>query len=69
MNGVKVTFKISMLDLGTKSSVQALGVSNLCWTPVLRLNARSAQPMSGPVFSSNSGFVKPSLDEVLGYLE
>ena len=34
--------------------------------PVLRLNARSAQPMSGPVFSSNSGFVKPSLYQVLG---
>ena len=34
--------------------------------PVLRLNARSAQPMSGPVFSSNSGYVKPSLDQVLG---
>ena len=28
----KVTFKFSMLDLGTKSSVQALGVSNPSWT-------------------------------------
>ena len=30
-----VTFKISMLDLGTKSSVQALGVSNPGWTQSL----------------------------------
>ena len=29
-------------------------------------DASSTQPISSPVFSSNSGFVKPSLDQVLG---
>ena len=41
-----------------------------CTPPVSKYSensdARSTQPISSPVYSSNSGFVKPSLDQVLG---
>ena len=59
-----------MLDLGTKSSVQALGVSNLCWAQSLDWMPGLPNPCQVQFLnSSNSGFVKPSLDQVLGYLE
>ena len=50
------------------TSMQILSPSSGCvkprLDPVLRQNAWSAQPMSGPVFSLNFGFA--SLDQVLG---
>ena len=45
-------------------STYAYGLQSPRLDPVLRQNAWSAQPMSGPVFSLNSGFA--SLDQVLG---